>query len=174
MCCHLVSLSVWPVFWMWSQWKQVLLWTPRDPTVAVLFKIKQAQTTTNQPTYHLHIMLHILFYQVHLQKAWVTHHFNRASLAHVRPLLPSPSLFHPRRGFIFQFSAIHQQPSSHTNASYFHCNLSTSFLWGFARAGRLFGFRKEKTRQLPKAIGGWETMARPVWFSLVLEPQTSS
>ncbi len=152
----------------------MLLWIYRDLDFAVLFKIKQTEPATNQETYHLYIMLHILFYMAHLQWAWVTHHFHGASPALVRALLPSPLLFHPRRGFIFQFSVIHQQPSSHTNASYFHCNLSMSFFWGFARAGRLYGFRKEKIRHLPKTIGGWETMARPVWFSLLLKPQTSS
>lgn len=69
----------------------------------------------------------------------------KASPANVRVLLSCLSPFHPRREFIFLFTATCQQPSSHTNASYFHCNpLSVSFCEAFARAGRLFGFRKEK------------------------------
>lgn len=171
MCCHLVSFSE-------SCLASFLNTRPMETSVTPDFQRSQhccdfrnkTGWSSNQPTYHLHIMLLFIKYICSKRESFS----QRASPLHVRALLPSPSPFHPRRGFIFQFNAIRQQPSSHTNASYFHCNLSMSLLWGFARAGRLFGFRKEKTRQLPKTIGGWETMARPVWFSLLLEPQTSS
>lgn len=54
-----------------------------------------------QPTYHLHIMLHILFDQAHMQTAWVTHHLDREHPQHTselssprhHPFTPEGSLY---------------------------------------------------------------------------------
>lgn len=91
-------LSFGITFWMLSgqpfeyqtKWKQVLPW---NPNIAVLFKINQAETATSEPTYHLRIVLQILFYQAHLQgeREWLI--VFRESIPRTRqspPLLTSP------------------------------------------------------------------------------------
>lgn len=65
-----------------------------------------------------------------------------------RALLTSPSLFHPRGGFIIWFSAVHGQPSSYMNASCFHPSMSP--LCCSARGGRLLALGKKRHNSCQK------------------------
>lgn len=143
MCCHF-GITFWNLSGQFFEYQTNgnKCYT-RIPTSLRFSKINQAETAAIEPTYHLHLMLHILFYQVHLQRSTSDSSFAQsASPAHVRALLPLPPSSHPAGGCTVQINAVHQQPSGHTNASHFH---SGFLCWGFLRAGWLFGFRKETT-----------------------------
>lgn len=148
-CCavmknHFVLL---PVFWTRGQ---------RTPRTSRCYSNFQNVQQTNK---HLDMMLRIVLIKyICMKLEW--HPSTRQS--------PPPS---SEEGIYSSSVRYASSPQATRMLLIFNAASLCFFYEGSARAGRLFGFRKEKAPQLPKMIGGWETMAHPVWFSLLLEPR---
>lgn len=96
-------------------------------------------------TYHLHIKLHFLFYEVHLQRVQVSHRFRRK---HLLPASPYPHTtlhlsFHPSRG---GYIIIHCHTSANHQATQMRLSFTVTsvfFRLRFERGWWLFSLGNE-------------------------------
>lgn len=139
MCCHLVSFSESCLarFFFFNAKPMETSATPdsRDLNIAALFDIKQVETG-NPLTYHLHIMLRVLFYQTRLQWTWVTHHFHREHPQHTSELSsPNHHPFTPEEGVYFSSVQYANSPQATRMLLIFTATSLCLFYEGFCQSG---------------------------------------
>lgn len=170
MCCHLVSFSEGCLASLLNTRPMETSATP-DSHRSKYYCACRNKTgqKCNRPTYHLHIILRFLFIK-YICSDIECPIIHTESFPWIRQVLLTPSPFHPSSSSV----QVSNSPQATQMLLIFTASSLCLFYEAFGRMGLLFGFRKEKAGWLPKMIRGWETMAHPVWFSLLFEPQTSS
>lgn len=111
----------------------MLLWTSRHPNISAFLEIKQAETPTNATK-------------------------RSCCFIFMESISRTSELASPRRhpftsgeGLYSSSAQIRQQPSSHTNASYFHFSLSMSLLWGLCQSSMALWVKERKGPKAAKS-----------------------